>query len=95
MHLVHYLSVATNLLNIAILLPLLYVFLKNYTHIKSDYNKGLIIFGSMFLLENLLSLFLGIFLWPTYAHELTITHIAVINLIQLGGLLALFYIKWR
>lgn len=94
MHEIHYLSLGINSINVIILVMLLYVFTKNYRHIKSDYNLGLLIFSSLFLIENLIAIHLGIFSWPYYAVDI-IAHIVVINFIQLLGLLSLLYITWK
>jgi len=94
MHEIHYLSLGINAINVIILLALLSVYVKNYRHIRSDYNKGLILFASLFLIENLISIHLGIFSWPYFATDI-ITHIVIINAIQLFGLLTLLKITWK
>lgn len=94
MHEIHYISLAINAVNVIILLALLSVYVKNYRHIKSDYNKGLLVFSSLFLVENLIAVHLGIFSWPYFAIDI-ITHIVIINSIQLFGLLALLKITWK
>ncbi len=95
MHEIYIISPIINSINVIILVILLYVFMKNYRHIKSNYNLGLILFSSLFLIENLISFHLGIFSWPFCAAEVVILHIVVINVIQLFGLLALLYITWK
>lgn len=94
MHEIHYLSLGVNLINVIILVMLLYVYTKNYRHIKSDYNMGLLVFSSLFLVENLIAVHLAIFSWPYFATDI-IFHIVIINFIQLLGLLALLRITWK
>ncbi len=94
MHEIHYLSLAVNSANVLILFMLLSVYVRNYRHIKSDYNKGLLVFTALFLSENIISIHLGIFDWPYQAIDI-ITHIVVINVIQLLGLLSLLKITWK
>ncbi len=88
-------SVMINAVNIVILLILLYIFSKNYQHIKSGYNTGLIIFSLIFLLENLIILHLGIFEWPSVIEDVILTHMIVIDFIEFLGLLTLLKITWK
>lgn len=94
MHPIIYVSLGINAVNIIILAMLLFVFLRNFRHIRSSYNAGLIVFALVFLIENVLSMHLGIFAWPSYAATI-ISHIVLINVIQFFGLLVLFYITWK
>ena len=91
---IHYVSVGINTFNIAILLLLLSVFIRNYRHIKSRYTSGLLIFSLLLLAENIISLHLGIFSWPSY-EPVIISHIVLINGIQLLALLSLLYVTWK
>ncbi len=94
MHEIHYLSLGINAINVIILGLLLYVYTKNYRHIKSKYNMGLVVFSLLFIIENIISIHLGIFSWP-YFETVIITHIVIINMIQLLGLATLLYITWK
>lgn len=94
MHEIHYLSLGVNSVNVIILIFLLYVFTRNYRHIRSNYNMGLLIFALLFLAENLISIHLGIFSWPYHDTDI-ILHIVVINFIQLLGLSAMLRITWK
>lgn len=95
MHGIYLISPAINALNVIMLVALLYIFSKNYRHIRSKYNLGLVLFSSLFLAENLLMLHLGVFSWPFCAADEVMLHIVVINTIQLLGLLSLLYITWK
>ena len=94
MHEIHYLSLGINTINVIILGLLLYVYTKNYRHIKSKYNMGLVVFSLLFIIENIISIHLGIFSWPYFEMDI-ITHIVIINVIQLLGLATLLYITWK
>ena len=94
MHEIHYLSLGINIVNVIILGLLLSIYMKNYRHIKSKYNLGLLIFSLLFLAENLISVHLGIFSWPYFEDEI-IFHIVLINIIQLSGLATLLHITWK
>ena len=94
MHEIHYLSLGINIVNVIILGLLLNIYMKNYRHIKSKYNLGLLIFSLLFLAENVISVHLGIFSWPYFEDEI-IFHIVLINIIQLFGLATLLHITWK
>ena len=72
---------------------LLYIYAKNYRHIKSHYNIGLIIFALLFLIDNIISLHQIIFSWP-YSPS-AISHVLLQDLIDVVGLSALLYISWK
>jgi hypothetical protein len=94
MHEIHYLSLGINLVNVIILAMLIYVYGKNYRHIKSSHNLGLLIFSLLFLAENLIAIHLGIFSWPYFQIDI-IYHIMLINTVQLLGLFVLLKITWK
>ncbi|MBN2330587.1 MAG: hypothetical protein JXC85_02125 [Candidatus Aenigmarchaeota archaeon] len=95
MHLFYIMTPGINAINAIILVALLYIFVKNYRNIKSNYNFGLLLFSSLFLAQNLLMLHLGIFMWPSGITEDIMLHILVVNVIQLLGLIPLLYITWK
>jgi hypothetical protein len=88
-------SLGVNVANVIILLPLLFIYLRNYRYIKSKCNLGLIIFSSFFLLQNLAAVYMGIFIWPAVVSDLLYSNIVTLNAIQFFGLIALFYVTWR
>jgi len=73
---------------------LLYIYAKNYHHIKSRYNIGLMIFALLFFLDNIISLHQILFSWALYS-ESAISHILLQDVIDLIGLSALLYISWE
>lgn len=73
---------------------LLYIYAKNYRHIKSHYNIGLMIFASLFLIDNIISLHQAIFSWP-FDDALVISHMLLQDVIDLIGLSALLFITWK
>ena len=89
-----FISALINVLNVLILMVLLYVFTKNYRHIRSGYTLGLIIFTLIFLAENLIMLHLGIFEWPSVIEDIVEIHMIIINSIELLGLFVLLLITW-
>jgi hypothetical protein len=75
---------------------LLYIYAKNYRHIKSSYNIGLMIFASLFLLDNVISIHQTIFSWSYLVDDPTIiAHIFLQDVIDLVGLGALLFITWK
>jgi hypothetical protein len=94
MHLLDYISVAVSAVNVIIVLLLLCVYTKNYRNIKSKYTFGLIIFSLLFLVENLFSIYLGIFTWPLYANDINFFMVEI-DTVELFGLSVLLYITWK
>ena len=95
MHETHYISLGISFINVIILLLLVAIYSKNLRHIRSKYNIGLLVFCLLFIAENLITLHLGIFSWPVVLDSLVMSHIIIINLIELIGLSVLLYITWE
>jgi hypothetical protein len=91
----HGLLIGTSAINLIVLAVLIYIYAKNFKHIRSKYNIGLTIFSVLFFIENALVLHLGLFQWPAIASDIIVFHMAVINIIQFFGLLVLLYITWK
>ncbi len=91
----HSLLLGVTGINLVIIALLLYVYAKNFRYIKSKYNMGLLIFSSLFFIENALIMHLGIFQWPVIASDIIVSHIVLIDIIQLFGLLVLLYVTWK
>jgi hypothetical protein len=93
---IQYISVGIYAVSMAISAILLYIYTKNYRHIKSSYNIGLIIFATLFLLDNIISLhqtiFAGMYLIDDPA---IVSHIFLQDVIDLIGLSTLLYITWK
>jgi len=73
---------------------LLYIYAKNYRHIKSHYNIGLMIFALLFLIDNVISLHQVLFSWSHYSTS-AISHVLLQDVIDVVGLSALLYITWK
>ena len=95
MHELHFVSLGISVANILILSMLLYIYSKNYRHIKSKFNLGLMVFSLLFLVENLSSIAMETLVWSTETFDMFISGIAFINAIELLGLLTLLYITWK
>ena len=59
-----YILTALSVLNSLVLLALLYIYARNYAHLKTKYNIGLLIFSFLFLIDNILASLMGIMAWP-------------------------------
>jgi len=91
-----YISIGIYAASMLISAVLLYIYSKNYRHIKSNYTIGLMIFASIFLLDNLISLHQAIFSWSSLADDPPIImHILVQDVIDFVGLGTLLYITWK
>ena len=92
MHNIHYLSLGINAANLIILAVLLSIYARNYRHIKSRFNLGLIAFSLLFFIENATSIVVELLFWTAEVFDLAMYHIVLINVIELLGLLTLLYI---
>ena len=92
MHSIHYLSMGIIGVNLIILALLLSIYTRNYRHIKSKFNLGLIAFSSLFFIENVTSIVMELMFWTPEAFDVAMYHITLINVIELLGLLTLLYI---
>jgi hypothetical protein len=94
MEVVYYVSVGIYAISMIISALLLYIYAKNYRHIKSHYNIGLMIFALLFIIDNAISLHQAIFSWP-FDDAMVISHMLLQDVIDLIGLSALLYITWE
>jgi hypothetical protein len=51
----NYLAIIVGIANICLLIALLYIYMKNYRHLKSKFTMGLLVFASLLLLQNVVS----------------------------------------
>jgi len=92
MHNIHYLSLGITGINLIILALLLSIYTRNYRHIKSRFNLGLIAFSVLFFIENATSMIVELMFWTAEVFDVAMYHIVLINVIELLGLLALLFI---
>jgi hypothetical protein len=91
-----YISAGIYAVSMAISAVLLYIYAKNYGHIKSNYNIGLMIFATLFLVDNIISLHQTIFAGAYLIDDPAIvSHIFLQDVIDLIGLGTLLYITWK
>ena len=62
-------TIFANGISIILLLPLLFIYVKNYKTIKSKFCVGLIVFGLLFLIKDISSLYFQISMSSYYTHE--------------------------
>lgn len=95
------LAIIVGIANICLLLALISIYLKNYKQLKSKFTTGLLVFASLLLLQNLVSvlfLALKIILGPqshTFEFGGQEFPLSSINVIQLIALSILLYITWE
>ena len=86
--------VATGIANICLLLGLLYVYLGSHKKVKSKFTTGLVLFASLFLLQNILST--GFLLVHGGFHEpVEGVHLFLINIIECIAFSILLKISWE
>lgn len=92
MHEIHYISLGITAINIIIVSLLLSIYARNYRHIRSRFNLGLIAFSLLFFIENAISMAVELLFWTVKTFDAAMFHIVLINVIELLGLLVLLYI---
>ena len=92
----HTIELATlvNIVNIAILLSLIYVYIKNFLSIKATFCMGLMIFAVLFLIQNLVAAYFQFFHTQCYSPD-TGQFSLILNLIQMFGFSVLAYVTWK
>jgi hypothetical protein len=86
-----YLAAAIRILNLLLLTYLIHFYWKSYSNIKSGFTKGLLIFSILLFLQNLSAIYFRILSGTDYGDEISF-HNTILNLIQMGSLVALVYI---
>ena len=81
--------------SIAVLIGLLYIYVGNYRGLRSPFSAGLIVFATLFLVENLAAIYfyLAMSTWTgsgNYAIPML-----VLNGAELVGFATLLYVSWR
>lgn len=95
------LAVIVGIANICLLIALIYVYLKSYRQLKSKFTTGLLVFASLLLLQNIVSvvfLALSMIIGPgNHSFEIGRQEfpLSSINVIQLIALSILLYITWE
>ncbi len=88
------LNIAFAAVSAAILVALLYVYGRNATQIKSKFTVGLVLFGVLFLLQNVA----GMWIYLAMNNEGLGANVAVpmlfLNVTEAGALVALVAITW-
>ncbi len=81
-------------INVVVTLLILYVYLTNYRRAKNPFTLSLIVFAGLFLFENILDLFFLLINPDAFAGFIG-THDAIVNVVQLAGLLVLARMTWK
>ena len=81
-------------INIALILGLLYVYVKNMIKIKSGFTFGLVLFGILFLLHNILVFYFSITMMPLYADGVS-PYMFVFTLFQAFAFGILNWVTWK
>ena len=77
-----------------LLIGLLYIYTQNLKKIKSNFTFGLFIFATLFLLQNLVSLYFYFTMMNYYVPEVT-AHVFIFTLLQAIAFLILLKITWE
>ena len=81
-------------INIALILGLLYVYVKNLVKIKSGFTFGLVFFAGLFLFHNVLVFYFSITMMPLYAESVS-SFMLVFTLLQTIAFAILNWVTWK
>ena len=87
-------TTASTIINIILTLSLSYIYLKNLIKIKSSFTVGLVIFTSLFLLQNIVSFYFLITMMPYFVDEVE-SYIFLFSILQTLAFIVLNWITWR
>ncbi len=83
-----------NGLNILLLLALLFVYIKNYLSMRSNFGLGLIFFALLLLIHNIVAVYSQISMIMYYSSEVA-GFAFLLNVLQSLALAVLVYITWK
>ena len=83
-----------SILNALMLFILLYVYIRNYKAIKSKFSLGLILFGLLFLIQNLVAIYFQTAMVDYYSKEVA-DFALILNILEALGFAALLYVTWK
>jgi len=81
--------------SIALLLGLLYIYVGNYRSLRSPFSIGLIVFATLFLLENLAAMYFYVAMNDSNIGASVAVPMLVLNAVELVGCATLFFVSWR
>lgn len=78
----------------AILIALLYIYVRNYKMLKSKFCTGLIVFAALLLVQNIAAFYFHAGIMERCSYTVA-EPILALNVLEMLGLSALFYITWK
>ena len=85
---------ALTIVSIIALLGLIYVYSRSLKAIKSKFTIGLLVFASLFLLQNIISLYYYFAMMEYYVPKVE-NHMLILNVLQTLAFLILLKITWE
>ena len=87
-------SFGLQILNMALLSVLIFIYVKNLTKVRSSITQGLLIFAVFLLVQNVMGIYLG-FVSMSEMNEPFENYAFFINFMETIALLALFWVTWK
>ncbi|TLZ41956.1 MAG: hypothetical protein E6K19_08485 [Methanobacteriota archaeon] len=81
--------------SVGFLVALLYIYGTNFRSLRSPLSFGLIVFASLFIVENLAAIYFYVVLAETGFGGAVAMPMLALNAVELVGFATLFYISWR
>jgi hypothetical protein len=87
-------SFILQIVNMAMLSVLIFIYVKNLTKMKSSITQGLLIFAVFLLIQNVMGVYLG-FVSMSQMNEPFENYAFFVNFMETIALLALFWVTWK
>jgi hypothetical protein len=81
--------------SVAFLIGLVYVYANNYRQLRSPFSLGLVLFASLFIIENLAAMVFYINMSDANVGANVALPMLALSAAELVGFAALFYVTWR
>lgn len=81
-------------INILLVAGLLYVYVKNFVHIKSSFTVGLILFAALFLIHNVVLFYFSVTMMMYYAEGVE-SFVLVFTALQSAAFAVMNWITWK
>ncbi len=87
-------NVVVSAVNVLFLLGILYVYLRNFSGLKSKLVFGLMAFACIFMIQNLTAIYVFFQLAASYRADVAVPMLAL-NVLESGALALFLWLTWR
>jgi len=89
------LNIVLSVVSLGFLGALVYVYARNLRHLRSPFTIGLVAFGALFVLQNLLAIYFYLAMADQNLGANVAMPMLALNLAGVVGFASLFFVSWR